>query len=322
MADETNPINEMFAVDDEAARAAPQPEAEINATPPEDKKPQERDESGKFKGEDKKLDEAKKPDEKKPEVKAEEKPADTVPLAKFLRVQAELKEQLGKGELTIGEMRKELDELKAKLPKPEAPPDPDFVENPKGYVDAKLNGVLEKIAAANKTAEESGKKAEATATQAAEQVQVQAFMADLQSEEATFMQTAPDYYDALTHLRNIRTAQLKEFNPDITPEQISMTIRREEIGMAVQLKRAGRNATQVAYNIAKLHGYVPKAAAHTPSPSPSPTAALPDVPNKRLPPEQTLGSGSAPADPDVYQPGETDPFDTAMQSLFGKRKAS
>src|SRR5690349_14878347 len=134
MADEkVDRVAEMMAVDDEAMRGRELPEAVVNAEAPEDKKPPERDESGKFKGDDKKTDKA----EDKPKV--EEKPKETVPLATFLEKTNKLKEQLDQKDITLKQYETRLAALEAKTaPKPEVAPEPDFIEDPKGYVDHNL----------------------------------------------------------------------------------------------------------------------------------------------------------------------------------------
>lgn len=311
MADENtvDPIETMLAVDDEAMRGKPLPEAELNHEAPADKPEPEHDETGKFKG---KGDEAK-PEEKKPETKPEaEKPKETVPLATFLEKTNKLKEALDQKDITLKQFEAKLAALEAKLPKPEAPAVPDFVEDPKGYVDHQKAEVLNAIAKANETATAEGKKAQETAAQAQQQVQLQQLIGTLQQAEAQFVKETPDYYDALQHVRNVRVFQLKEFNPEMTEADIAHVIRSEELGLAHQLMQAGRNPSQVVYKLAQQYGYQKKAEA----------PKLPEATNKRLPPDQTLGSGSAPSDDDekpAYGEGETDPVDVALASLFKKR---
>jgi hypothetical protein len=312
MADEKDPIADMLAVDDEAMRGKALPEAELNTDAPEDKKPVERDESGKFKGEEKPQ-----ADEKKPEVKAEEKKRtdDTVPLAKYMEEKRSLKAELEARDLTIKQFNEKLAALEAKLPKPEVAPEPDFVEDPKGYVDHKQKAILEAIAEANKKAETAGSEAKETASQAAEQVQLQRFFGDLQQHEQQFIAQNPDYHDALNHVRNVRAAQIREFSPEATEQQIVEVIRNEERQLAVNLARQGRDPVQIAYNLAKHYGYQPKAKTEAKVEA----LKLPEPESKRLPPDQTLGSGAGA--PDVpYKEGETDPVDTALASLFPKQR--
>lgn len=325
MADEKDqkpdPVLGMFAIDDEAERAAVKDDAELNVDPPEDKKPPERDEAGKFKGSDEKKPDAKKPDDKKADAKAEDKPAETVPLAKFLEKTNALKEQLDAKDITLKQYEQRLAALEAKAaPKSEEPAEPDYVEDPKGYVDHKLNAALKGIEAANKAATESGKKVEETTAAIREREQLNQMMGSVAETERAFVSQTPDYYDALAHIRGIRAFQLQEFNPQITPEQIRQAIQHEETQLAITLMRQGKNPSDVAYRLAQQFGYVPKTKPQAETKPDGEQPKLPEVQNKRLPPDQTLGTGSSPGDAEVYKPGEVDPVDTALSSLFGKRK--
>jgi hypothetical protein len=314
-----DPVAAMFDIPDEQLRQNA-PDAELNPEPPADKDPPARDETGKFKGKDEKVaDPAAKEPEKAPEAKQPEKQPDkpverrddAVPLAKFLDTQNKLRAEIAAKEAAF---QKELQALRASIPKAPEPPEPDFVENPKGYVDHKLEKTLAAIEAANKKAEEQGKQAQETAQAATEQVQLRQFLDEIGSQERAFVAQTPDYYDALGHLRTIRANQLRELVPDITDQQIRETIQREEIVLAVNIKRSGRDPMQVAYNLAKHHGYTKKEAAAAAAAEPPPVAKLPDPPARRLPPDQTLGSGAG-GDTPVYKEGEQDPVDIALASL-------
>jgi hypothetical protein len=305
-------VSAMFAVEDEAERVKARPDAELNVEAPADKPEPERDESGKFKGKEEKPEAKDPPKEEKPEAKEEEakKKSDSVPLAAFLEKTNKLKAELEQRDITLAEYKRRLDALEAKAaPKPEEPREPDFVEDPKGYVDHKMGGVLAEIAKANEKAATEGKKAQETASKAQEQVELQRFFTDLQQHEARFVQSTPDYHDALAHLRNVRANQLREFNPEISQEEIVATIRQEETTLAVQLARQGRDPVQTAYNVAKHFGYVKKQA-------PPPAATTPP-PDKRLPPDQTLGTGVGAVD--TTEASEPDPIDIALASLARKR---
>lgn len=309
--EEPNPIVDMFAVDDEEARTKPLPEPELNVDAPEDKKEVERErgEDGKFKSKDEKAD-------AKKDEKVEEKPKktdDTVPLAKFLDEKNRLKAELEARDLTIKEFNAKIAALEAKLPKPEPEAEPDFVEDPKAYVDTKLQKALAAVEAANKTVAEQGKKAEETALNAREQVELQQFLGNLQQHEQRFVAANPDYHDALNHIREIRAYQLQQFEPGITQEQIIEVIRREEINLAASLARAGRDPVSTAYELAKKYGYQPKTAA-----PPKGNGAAPPDNSRKLPPDQSLGGGGGA--PDVVEDdAKQDEVDTALASLFRRR---
>jgi len=314
--DEKDPVAAMFDIPDEAERSQPV-EAEVTLDPPADKAERERDETGKFKGKEEKAADAK-ADEKahpkeepKVEPKAEEK--QTVPLATFLEKTNKLKEQLEAETITRKQFEQRLAELEKKAA-PAAPPEPDFVEDPKAYVDHKLTAALKGIEEANKKAEESGKKVDATAQAAAERDQLQRVMGEIAQLENAYVGENPDYYDALEHVRGVRIAQMREFNPNVTQDEITQIIRHEETNLAVQLRTQGRNPAQVVHNLAKHYGYQKKAAA----PPQAEVAKLPDPKSNRLPPDQTLGSGAGAVDTEPTN-DKPDAIDDALASLFRKR---
>jgi hypothetical protein len=205
-------------------------------------------------------------------------------------------------------MERELNALKN--PPKQPAPQPEFNEDPKGYIDHQAKSVVERLEATSKQIEEAKRTAEMSAQQA-EHVQ---FVNYLQQAEAQFVAQTPDYHEALTHIRQIRAKQLKVFDPNINDDQVRDTIIREEMGLATQLAKQGRNPAQTAYQIAQAYGYTPKQAAAQQEAAPE----LPKVAGpKQLPPDQTLGSGSAPVEDatDI-----TDSFDKAFSEMFGKRK--
>jgi hypothetical protein len=310
-----DPILGFAEIEDEDLKAGKGvPEAELNMEPPEDKEARERDEAGKFKAKDGDKKEEKKddkPDAKKEETKVEKKTDDSVPLAKFLDERAKFKAEIEQRDLTLKQMQARMDEWEKKhAPKPEA--EPDFVDDPQGYVDTKLSKVLSTLEETRKTATEQGTKAEATAREARETAEIHGFMQNLAQHEAAYVAKNPDYYDALAHVRQIRAYQLEQFEPGITPEKINEIIRREELALAVNLARAGRDPVATAHELARRYGYQPKAPPTKQQQAPTNT--------NRLPPDQTLGGGQGA--PDLSGDDENDrkdEVDTALASLFKKR---
>lgn len=268
------------------------PTPEVDAKEPEAKEPEAKGEPGKV---------------EPPKDAPKEKEQRTIPLAAHLEERRKLESRIEQQEAA----RKALEERLAKLENPpKAPdPDPDYQEDPKKYVDHRVQSALKALEeSTGKKVEEVGK----TAEQAAKEAQFNRFMQDLTTTEAQFVQATPDYYDALGHIRNIRVQQLRIFSPDITPEQINMTITREEMALASQLMREGKNPHQFAYEMAKTYGYKKAEAKES--------LELPKVEGlpKQLPPDQTLGSVSGPAGDMKEESG--DEFDEAFADLFGKRK--
>lgn len=316
--DERDPLLSFGDVDDEDLRTQQLPDPELNKDPPEDKKPAERNPDGTFKGKDgeKKPEEKAADKDKKPEEKKEEKKEDFVPLAKFLDEKAKLKAELDQREITIKEFQKKLDEITAKLPKQQAeePPEPDYIEDPKGYVDTRLAKALSTLEAANKKIEEQGKAATETANRARETAEMQGFMRNLQAHEARFVAEKPDYHDALQHMRDIRTYQLQQLNPEITPEQIHAAISQEEIGLAMHLARAGKDPVATVYAMAEKYGYKPKAAKGADDHAALVKKTLEDN-SRRLPPDQSLGASSGATDLRDDSDQVTDPVQMALDSL-------
>jgi hypothetical protein len=276
------------------------PDVVVDPAPPEDKPAPARAEDGKFKGKEEQKPEAKQP-EQKPEAKPEPK---TIPLAAHLEERKAFKTEMEA-------LRRELEALK-NPPKPPAP-EPDFTADPKAYVDHQTS----KVQAALKQLETPVNEAKQAAQMSAEQAEALQFTHILQSAEAAFVKEVPDYYDALTHVREVRANQLRLLAPGITDEQIVTQIRQEEFGLARQLAQQGRNPIQTVYQLAHAHGYQKKAA-----PPPSNVAQLPNVPGpKQLPPDQTLGTGDGGGTQEV-DAQNNDPFTDAFAEMFGKKRSA
>ena len=171
--------------------------------------------------------------------------------------------------------------LEANAPKPEDPKAPDYLEDPKGYVDAQTE-------AARKAAKEAADTAQRTAQELQAREQVAAFQNALSTDEQAFAKEAPDYGQALDHIRTVREAQLKLMFPDATKEQINLQIGREEISMAAKLLQDGKSPSRVAYEYAKTLGYKPQQSTVQGTPRIDPVQGA-----RRLPPSQSLGSSGS-----------------------------
>jgi hypothetical protein len=213
-------------------------------------------------------------------------------------------------------LRSELRELQERLQKLEQPakapePKPDFMDDPKAYIDSTVGETREELTKLKEQAE-----------QLTQEQQLARFTQDLAAREQVFVKDTPDYFDALAHVRMARAEQIMEVYPEATPEQITETIRREELQFAAATLRQGKNPSESVYRMAqKTYGYRPKAQA---------PANAPQIPNKpavaKAPvgdPSLTLGSsGGAPADDeagitpdDLY--GE---LNEAIASRFGSKR--
>lgn len=197
-----------------------------------------------------------------------------------------------------------LKNLRQRQQQPQEPADPDFLQDPKGYVDTKLTRALKKLEAAETTANE-------TRQQLEQRNQVAEMMGVVQAHERTFVASTPDYNQALAHLRNIRTQQLQLLYPQATAAQIHQQISREELAGAHQALQAGQNPAEVVYKYAQTLGYKP--AQSTPAATPTPT---PPVDRSAA---RTLGSGGG-GSPSSDASETEDPlpeFTAALKERFG-----
>lgn len=185
--------------------------------------------------------------------------------------------------------------------------EPDFLEDPKGYVDAKAKKTAEALKKLNEATEKQTK-------QQQQQQQLNQVLNVVQQHEQAFLKTTPDYHAAIDHIRSVRSSQLQMLYPQATPEQISRQITSEEIGAAAQVLQAGGNPAEFAYKYAKTMGYAPKAP--TQAPNPAANGAAPDKDAVR-----TLGNGGG-ADKDG-EPQDDElggALKSALAERFGVRK--
>ena len=152
---------------------------------------------------------------------------------------------------------------------------PSFDENPAEhlrYGQQQLQQTVQQIAEANRQAEQQRQQAAV----------VQQLAGLVQQHEAVFVQSAPDYNDAVTYLRNQRAAELMADGADEV--QAAQIAHRELVNLALQRAHQGQNPAEAAYKIAKARGYSPKPT--------TPTAAEKLQTQQRgVAASKTLGSG-------------------------------
>jgi hypothetical protein len=251
--------------------------------------------------------EAPKPDAKAPaKIEPKDEPK-TIPLAAHL-------EERNKHRSELEQLRKEQQTLREQLAALQNPPkakpaEPDFTADPKGYVDHTVKAVLDKLETGTAESKQTAEQAKNEAAQAR-------FFQMLDQTQQQFVSQTPDYYAALEHLRSLRAQEILTLEPEIPQEKLKEILQHEELNLAAQLMRAGRNPHQVAYQLAKARGYAPKAALPAGD-------VLPKVPGpKTLPPDQTLGSGSGTPDSSGETFLEDDQvFDKAFNEVFGRKRA-
>lgn len=186
--------------------------------------------------------------------------------------------------------------------------EPDFLADPKGYVDNKVKAALDKLDAAEKKTEE-------TEAKVAEGEQLRAVLQATMTAEQTFVQTTPDYPQALQHIRSVRTAQLQALFPDATAEQVANHIAYEERETARGLIAQNRNPAEFAYKIAKTLGYTPQATQGQPATRQTQATAPIDKSAVR-----TLGSGGGDAPSAEDAGGGMPEFQAALAERFKKKR--
>ncbi len=238
-------------------------------------------------------------------------PQKTVPLASLMEERAQWKRENEALQARLAAV-----EARSAAPAaaPAAPPAPapEWVEDPKAYVDAKVQGAISQLEATkNLTEQQQAELGELRLAQAVRQAEVEVSA------------RAPDWQDALTHLRAMRYQELKLGFPDASDQQILQTIGHEERQVAAHQLQAGKNPYDYAYSLAKLRGYTPRATTATPAPAGSAPRALPQVEAHRtLSPDTTLNtmSGSAPGEPEDDPDDDVGLLEAARRERFPRMR--
>lgn len=179
-----------------------------------------------------------------------------------------------------------LQELRAQRAQPKKDAEeqpPDFLQDPKGYVDSNLKQAIKEVKEATKEAKEAKDELKQHQT-------LQAVITTATSQVNEFVATTADYPKAIEHVRNVRRGQLEMLYPQATADQIGAVLAREEITLASQIVTQGKNFAEFAYEYAKKMGYQPP---KPPDPTPQPAAKKVDASAVR-----TLGSGGTDSEPE------------------------
>jgi len=200
--------------------------------------------------------------------------------------------------------------LKAQRAAAQKPKAPEFIEDPKGYIDAKEQEVREALKELRET---NAKRAEADQ----QQQQLQTLYTSIASHEQAFASANPDYQDAINHVRAVRANQLKMMFPDATDAQIQQQIGREELGGAHQVLQRGGNPAEFAYNYAKTLGYAKKAAPAAANGAAA--AAQPQAPKPDKDAVRTLGGGGS-AEEEGAPEDSMPEFTAALKERFTRKR--
>lgn len=137
----------------------------------------------------------------------------------------------------------------AKEPPKEEDPEPEFLKDPKAWAAWNTRKGIREA-----RAEQERKESEAKA----HQEEIQTVINRTSASEQAFVQSTPDYPQALEHVRKVRMQQIRLVNDSLTDQQIINQIMLEEIALAQQVLKSNKDPAAFAYNYAKTIGYVPK----------------------------------------------------------------
>lgn len=265
--------------------------------------------------------EAPKAQDAKPEQQTEtkdEKRQSTVPHAALHEARAEIKELRA----TISELKARpslTQEQQAALTKLQAAEqatqdaEPDFLADPKGYVDTKVAAALKKL-------EESDKQSKETREQIQQQQNLQSILQATAQAEQGFIKDHPDYTQALEHVRNVRKEQLQMFHPQATEQQIGQILAQEEITTAYQALASQRNPAELIYSLAKTFGYSAQAKGEGAPAANAGNGSEPKKADKDA--ARSMGSGgSADTAPEEPAGNSTPEFSAALRERFARKRA-
>ena len=223
--------------------------------------------------------------------------------------------QLGQENTRYQSLAEEIRALKQAKESESAQPEPDYLEDPKAYIDQKVGTTLDQLRNVQETVEQTTESVGAQNSAMQQQQQIQAIQRMAGSAEEAFAQTKSDYWEALEYARNARSGQLKLAFPDGTPAQLAEHIRAEEFATAAQILQQGRNPAEFAYEYAKSLGYTPEQAQEDPAVQRDIAAVRESVAVPKTD-AQGLGSPGASSELDGLLNMEPDEFDQALKEVF------
>jgi hypothetical protein len=212
---------------------------------------------------------AEEPEPKQEEVQQkesqEEKESGKVPVSVLTSERDKYQARIGALEGTIAqqgqainkfqEMQDQIRELRAAKDAKPAEPEPDYLEDPKGYIDQKLGTTLDQLRNVEQTVQQTTETIGAQGQALNQQNQIQAIQRMAAAGEESFVKDHPDYWEALEYAREKRADQLRLAFPDADNAQLAEHIRSEEFATAAQILQQNRNPAEFAYNYAASLGY-------------------------------------------------------------------
>lgn len=187
----------------------------------------------------------------------------TVPLALFLEQKNQHRQDMAKLQGRLDQ----LSQILAPQQQPQAPQAPALPDVDADPV-ANLKAINEYVRGQQKRDQDA---AAAQQTDGEQRDRMREFGNAVLADESQFMVTAPDYLEAVAHLKGAVADELRMQGVpevDIRPE-----VERQARVLADTALRAGRSPAQVAYNMAKSRGYQQRAAVPAAAPAAQPVPA-------------------------------------------------
>lgn len=186
-----------------------------------------------------------------------EKPAVSIPLAKYVEAREQAKRFREQAERVEREAAERFAQLEAKLAAIANPPKPvpSFDENPAEY----LRHQTEELARKQREFDEmQSRLRQQTEEQTRAQAFVQQVTTQMQTYEDTFRQQHPDYDDAVAYLQQVADQNLLVAGVD-DPATRKRIAWEQSLQLTANAMHKGQNPAEVAYKFAKNYGYRPKA---------------------------------------------------------------
>lgn len=243
-------------------------------------------------------------------------PAETTPPAAPVQPQVDYAAQVAQQQKTLDALTKTLADMQAakqrEIDEANKPVIPDKATDPLGYLDHRIKEVANAI-------EAMGKAQQKTVQETEQQTQFRQFVDTVNSKVAEFKQGTTDYDDAYKHLVSLRINDYTKMG--YTADAARQLVGQEEARLAATALEEGKNPAQVAYDLAKSHGYVPKVKS---APIVPPESKLDSI-KKGL--ETTGAERGAPpprystdAIKDMSNAQLTDAVENHWEEMFGKSK--
>lgn len=182
-----------------------------------------------------------------------------------------LERLLAEQDATQKALQKQLTDAQEQLKKLTETPVPDPMTDPLGFLAHKIEATHKELAALREAQT-------AAATQNSQQAEVNAFLANVNSQVKAFTETHADYQDAYKHLATMRMQDFQDVG--MTPEQAKQAFGQEEIGITQRALQMGKNPAEIAYGMAKRYGYKPAAEAPATTPATTPTTPVKEAEDK------------------------------------------